>query len=364
MANKRNCIPRSAAVPSQSTLFEPWPKSQLEPYGNPAYEGVGYPSAGYGQSRRKVVPLALPKVAAPQLTNKGWEGKVPQGTIVTVGTLNPKSAAFSRGEIASLAGLGCNCSKTDQRMGNALRGLAAIQLGPVQKLANDIANGIVPGDVLQDFVNKILADERSNAKAYHYIESLAKLDPANSQLSQLRTEQQKSWGQTNTAKFYAFLLPVVRERLIGKVTLPDYKYVRSGGDGGVFTMVAKFLQEKTVGDAAQQLIQQGYMKDSGLAGLGAPVALIGAVGAGILAAGIFAYMASQVAKVVETNSRNAAIAACQKGTLSDAACIAAIEGATSKATDWTAVAKYGAIGLGALVALQVIGSIRSAFPSR
>lgn len=39
-------------------LFEPWPKGQLEPAGNPAYEGTGFPGAGYGQRRRLVVPLS------------------------------------------------------------------------------------------------------------------------------------------------------------------------------------------------------------------------------------------------------------------------------------------------------------------
>ena len=30
----------------------------MEPYGNPVYEGTGYPAAGFGERRRKVVPLA------------------------------------------------------------------------------------------------------------------------------------------------------------------------------------------------------------------------------------------------------------------------------------------------------------------
>lgn len=78
----------------------------LEPYGYPAYEGYGYPGAGYGTARSKVVGLEYAKVSAPQLTNKGWEGKVPVGTRVTsMGTLNPSSDRFTRAEISVLQGL-------------------------------------------------------------------------------------------------------------------------------------------------------------------------------------------------------------------------------------------------------------------
>lgn len=99
---------------SRATFLQPWPTFKgkgiigpLEPYGNPAYEGYGYPAAGYGITRRKVVGLALPKVPAGQLTAGGWEGKVPQGTRITsMGTLNPKSDYYSRAQVAVLQGLG------------------------------------------------------------------------------------------------------------------------------------------------------------------------------------------------------------------------------------------------------------------
>lgn len=86
-------------------LFAEWPSNRLEPYENPAYEGVGYPAAGYGQTRRKVVGLAHPKAENPQLV--GWENPQPVGTKVTsMGTLNPHSDAFKREQLAVLMGIG------------------------------------------------------------------------------------------------------------------------------------------------------------------------------------------------------------------------------------------------------------------
>lgn len=362
--NKRNCIPRSSVVPSQSTLFDPWPKQQQEPYGNPAYEGVGYPAAGYGQRRREVVPLALPKVAAPQLTSNGWEGKVPQGTIVTVGTLNPNSDAFTRQQIAPLAGLGCACSKTDHRMRMGLLGLGAAQLSPVQEFANSIMNNVVSDSTVQNIVNKIIKDEKANAEAYALIQNIAKLQPNAPVLKKLRDDQQRAWGETNTAKFYAFLLPVVRERLVGKVTKPDYKYVKQGGTGGTFAKVAQYLQDKLVGDAAQQLIQQGYAIDStGLAGLGSP-AVIGGVVAVAVAAAILAYMGSNASELVASASRTYITSQCASGALDPASCKAALDASKSTKTNWEDVTKYAAFGIGGLVLLQVAASIRNAFSTR
>lgn len=95
---------------SQRTLFQQWPEvpgtddTYLEPYGNPAYEGYGYPAAGYGQTRRTVVGLAQPKGVNPQLV--GWEDPQPRGLRVTPrGEINPNSDRFSRAEIAVLQGL-------------------------------------------------------------------------------------------------------------------------------------------------------------------------------------------------------------------------------------------------------------------
>ncbi len=374
------CIPQykswsKGAV--QKTLFDPMPRNQLEPAGNPAYEGYGFPAAGYGQTRRRVVKLALPKVvASPQLTSNGWEEKQPQLKTVTMFTLNENSDVAHRGEVAALAGLGCHCSELDRRFANNLSGLGAGMRGlgqdltAVQQLANAIVTGVVPDSFLDALHDKLVADDKANALAYANIQRLKLIDPTNPRIAMLERAQQNSWGQTNTAKFYALLIPEMQSRLgftsgSPHVTPPDYKYIKGSGDPGVFTKVADFLREKVVGEAAQQLIRQNYMKDtSGLAGLGIAPVVIGLGVALIIAAGVVAYMSSNTAAVTAANSRAAIVAACASGKLQQAACVAALEASKPNETDWGSVVKYGAIGVGALVLLQVISSIRSAFPGK
>ncbi len=383
-----NCMPTYSdkSRATQKTLFQPMPspKRQLEPHGNGAYEGVGYPGAGYGQKRNKVVGLAVPKVAT-ALSAKGWEAAQPQMKMTSIFTLNPTSDMNTRAAIAPLMGLGCACSPVDHAflkqlnsIGNGasklegvhgLRGLGQ-ELSMAQKLANGIVANAVPDDIINALANKIVADEKANSAAYANVLALKRIDPNNPIIATLTRAQQNAWGQTNTAKFYALLLPEMQDRLgftsgLRRVSPPDYKFIKSQDlDPGVFTRVADFLRDQLIGKAAQQLIAQKYMTDStGLAGLGFAPAVIGAVAAAIAAAGILAYMVSKSSDAAQANSRAAIVAACASGRLDKAACAAAI-GASSEKTDWNQIAFYGAVGIGGLVALQVISSIRSAFPSR
>jgi hypothetical protein len=95
-------------------LFKQWPENQLEPAGNPAYEGTGYPSAGYGQSRRQVVPLPAGKGVRPQLV--GWEDPQPIGQrVIPRGIVNLANDAFTRAELSVLQGLrGASFGRLDQ----------------------------------------------------------------------------------------------------------------------------------------------------------------------------------------------------------------------------------------------------------
>lgn len=357
-----------SAGASQKTLFQPWPADRLEPPGNPGYEGYGYPAAGYGQSRRKVVPLAKPREEVPQLSTNGWEGKEPQMSKVTsMGTLNKQSDQYPREVIASLMGLGCNCSQTDRRFSLALMGLG--QQTTVQQLADAIVRGVVPNSVLSQLHDKLLADEKANAVAYNNIQKLKMLDPSNPQLPALTKMQEEAWGETNTAKFYALLLTEMQSRLgftSGKphISPPDYAYIKSGKNPGVFTQAANFLRDKLVGEAAQNLLKAGYMKDSSLKGLGEPVTIgIGTVAAALAAAGIIAYIYSKMSEQAALKSRDAIVQACASGKLSAAACTAALQSGP-KEVDWVQLAKYAGLGIGGLVLLQVASSVRNLIPGR
>jgi hypothetical protein len=237
----------------------------------------------------------------------------------------------------------------------------------VQDLASAIVTGTVPNSVLSKLTDKILEDEKANVAAYKAVQKLKLLDASSQLIPPLEREQQTAWGQTNTAKFYALLIPEMQRRLgftDGKplVTPPDYKYIKNG-DPGVFTRVADVLREQLVGDAAKRLISAGYMKES-LNGLGlAPVA-IGIGAAALVAAGITAYMLSQASNLAQTRAQSAIIGLCSTGKISQSACEAALRDNTPSSSSFENVIKYNAIGLGALVALQVVSSIRNAFPSR
>lgn len=344
----------------QHNLFNPAPRYQLEPFGNAAYEGRGYPAAGYGQTRNKVVKLAIPKVATK-------DGMATVGTrIIVQGTLNTNSDSI-REMGHALSGLGCHCSPIDRTFVRVLGGISLSGLGQdlttVQQFANAIVTHAVPGSLLTRITDKLLADEKANAEAYATIQKLKLIDAQNPSIPALERAQQNSWGETNIAKFYALLLPEMQSRLAGKVTPPDYRYIKAAANPGVFTQVANFLREKVIGDAAQNLITQGLMKDSstGLGGLGFVQFLIPIGVALIVAAGLIAWMSSSNATAAQAAAQSQLIAACASGRLPANACTAAIS--TLKPLnpiDWNSIAMYGAIGVGGLVALQVISSIRSA----
>lgn len=140
---------------SQDTLFQNWPSlpgelniGPLEPYGNPAYEGYGFPAAGYGQSRRKVVGLSLPKVASPQLSSNGWAGREPQGLRITPrGSLNDKSDQYSRATIGVLQGLGADALSNEapsQQVQDARKAAAWKLISEMDRLY-EVAKAAKPG---------------------------------------------------------------------------------------------------------------------------------------------------------------------------------------------------------------------------
>lgn len=359
-------------APSNKMLFQPWPKNELEPYGNPAYEGTGYPAAGYGQSWRKVVGLAQPKVANPQLQQ--WDGKHPVLNRLTIGELNKNSDSYKRSEVAALSGLGCACSSVDKRMRSNLRGLAAAEASTMQSIADAIVRGVVPESFLQQVTDKLLADEKANAEAYAAVQQLKRLKLP---FAAEEKAQQLAWAQTNTAKFYALLIPAMQARLgftdgKPKVTKPDYAYIKRAADGGVFSKLAQVLQDAATSTAAKNLLNAGYMKDSSLNGLGIAWVPIGIGVALIVAAGLFAWLQSNDPATASAKATKALTDAYSAGKMSSAEFKAAMQairdnsaaagkGTTANISD---IVTYGAIGVGAIVVLNIISSLRQALPSR
>lgn len=126
-------------------LFAEWPPDRLEPYQNPAYEGTGYPAAGYGQKRNKVVGLKYPKAVNPQLV--GWENPQPVGQrVVPQGSINKKSDRFTRAQVATLGGLSgpCalgNCGK-QHKLEHVTSGLGQLPPDP-KSLRETQANAVI-----------------------------------------------------------------------------------------------------------------------------------------------------------------------------------------------------------------------------
>lgn len=368
--------------------FEPWPvipgtdiPSQWEPWGNPAFEGTGYPSAGYGQSRRTLVKLAQPKQSVPQLTNKGWEGKQPVLHRVNPrGTLNPQSDTYARGVVGVLRGigsLGCNCKPVDGRMMHGLRGLSS-NLGQsgamwtVQAIADGIARNALPEAFLQQLVDKLVADEKANVEAFNAIQVLKRVDASNPQIATLTKLQQDAWGQTNTAKFYALMLPEMQRRLgfttkQPLVSPPDYAFIKNKDSEGVFNKVAAFLREKVTGDVLKGLMSAGYVRDSSLKGLGFVQFAIPLALALVVAAGIIAYLNTHNSSAVREQTVAQLTALRANGRMSQAdfeQALNAVKNAGGTGTDnfdFGTIAKVGGALVGGLVLIQILPIIRDAF---
>lgn len=244
----------------------------------------------------------------------------------------------------------------------------------MQSIADAIVRGVVPESFLQQVTDKLLADEKANAEAYAAVQQLKRLKLP---FAAEEKAQQLAWAQTNTAKFYALLIPAMQARLgftdgKPKVTKPDYAYIKKAADGGVFSKLAQVLQDAATSTAAKNLLNAGYMKDSSLNGLGIAWVPIGIGVALIVAAGLFAWLQSNDPATASAKATKALTDAYSAGKMSSAEFKAAMQairdnsaaagkGATANISD---IVTYGAIGVGAIVVLNIISSLRQALPSR
>lgn len=346
---------------SKSPLFQTWPKNELEPYGNPAYEGTGYPAAGYGQTRRTLVKGVSSKPKANIFANE----------------LNLKSDEYTRAQVSVLAGLGCNCSTTDRRFSANLRGLAQVTASDrstMQNIADAIVRGAVPESFIKQVTDKLLADEKANAQAYAAVQELKRLKQP---YAAVEKQQREAWGETNTAKFYALLIPEMQKRLgflDGKprVTPPDYAYIKKAPGDGVFAKVAQVVQDAVTGSAAKNLLNAGFMKDSSLKGLGVAWVPISIAAAIVVAAALIAWIQSRSPAVAAASGMQQLTDMYTAGRISKADYDAAMKNIRDTVektggggtTDIKDIVMYAAYGVGAVVVLNIINSLRSALPSR
>lgn len=348
---------------NRKTLFQQWPKNQLTPEGNPAYEGVGYPAAGYGQSRRKVVGLAKPKAVNPQLV--GWENPQPVGTrITTQGTLNVTSDVFKREQVAALAGLGCACSQTDRKMLQHMNGIGLNGATEAESFADSLKRGITPAALAKKLLDKLKADEAAAVASWNQLQTLKKMLPGDPQVNELEQRRNLAWGELNAAKFYALFLPSVRDEVralikAGKMTPPNYAYIKAKKDQGLFAAVAEKLRELAFDLNAFKA--EGILVDK-LGGLGAaqaavvvPLIAIGAVTA------ILAYTASQAMETMRKALDTYTYKKCADKSLPKDVCIALAntgENEAKKKLSMDDYIKYGGYALGGILLLNFLPIIR------
>lgn len=424
-----------------SQPFTPWPNApnspynRLEPYGNPAYEGIGWPGTGYGILRRQAVPLPN-GIALTQTSAQGYDPVDPRmDRVFPQGRVDVTSSDYAREVVGSLGSLAYYPvqDSMDAYLSNTLKGLSqipgvaalvgsgALTLQGLQSLATalsvdikadapglpattDVILGAASGKMPQSFVDKLteklISDDAYMNAAYQRLQEFkklpAKVQPTN--MAQLQKQQEDVFSKVNTAKYYALLLPAFQKSLgftdgKPKVVPPDYNYIKAKADSSVSTKVAQWLRDKTVASATQQLINAGYVRGSlnGLSGVNGLGELVIA-GLTITGTGIVIVLLCVVALVgffvwygakkldadmdmARQESDNLLNKACQDGTYNFDQCVklkelqieadkAYADRKNAGKVDWDKIVMYGAIGIGAIVALRLALLARDTFQSR
>lgn len=424
-----------------SQPFTPWPNApnspynRLEPYGNPAYEGTGWPGTGYGILRRQAVPLPN-GIALTQTSAQGYDPVDPRmDRVFPQGRVDVTSSDYAREVVGSLGALAYYPvqDSMDAYLSSALKGLSqipaaaalvgsgAVTVQGLQSIATalsvdiksdapglpattDVILGAASGKMPQSFVDKLtdklIRDDAYMNAAYQRLQEFKKL-PAKyqpSNLAQLQKEQEDVFSKVNTAKYYALLLPAFQKSLgftdgKPKVVPPDYNYIKAKADSSVSTKVAQWLRDKTVANATQQLIDKGYVRGSlnGLSrvnGLGELViAGLTITGTGIVIVvlaivalvGFFVWGGAKVLDYNLDKARQESDAALDKDwregriTFEQYKEAKQLQAEADKAyadrknagkVDWDKIVMYGAIGVGAIVALRLALLARDTFQSR
>jgi hypothetical protein len=343
----------------------------LEPTGLPAYEGTGYPAAGFGQRRNRVVkfnPKNVGRITRDPINR--FSDANTRAQISVLGSLggdgmNEYAGGDYRREarlvLSYFAGLKENGTQLDSDFHDGLRQIAglgsvkkkvakaanaALLLNPLTAIpaavASLIAQGpvatvdmFVKGTIPQSFIDavtqKIVRDEKAMNESYNLIQKYKALPAAKQpkNLPDLIKKQEAVFSQLNNAKYYALMLTDFQKSLgftTGKrlVAPPSLKYIKVKAEAppnpGFFNAIgAKFdsfkgwLEDKTTRTVTEGLLKKGYILNG--VTLGEPITLsVGATAAVIAVsvvaiAAIFAFMKWNGAQELKTEAANTAIEA-------------------------------------------------------
>ena len=298
----------------------------LEPTGLPAYEGTGYPAAGFGERRNRVVKFNPKRVGRITIDPINRYSDVNTRAQVSVlGSLGGHGDEYHgghcrsamRGLLSDIGDFRTDGSAIDRSFLVNLKALAGIgSLGldipsPVQ-LADMIAKGVMPQALIDAVTNKVVKDQAAVDKFYVNIQKIKALPKAKqpADLDKLAAEQGDAWGKLNTIKYYLLMLTDFQKSLgfaagKPKVTPPDYNYIKrkaSSGDPGFLERTAQRIKDKLFREKTAELIKKKYYTGTldgvalrgidGLGDFGATALVI----TGAVAAVIIAYLGADLVK--------------------------------------------------------------------
>jgi hypothetical protein len=343
----------------------------MEPTGLPAYEGTGYPAAGFGQRRDRVVkfnPKRVGRITRDPINR--FSDANTRAQVSVLGTLGADDYDdYAGGDyrrearlvLSYFGGIKSNGSQLDSDFHDGLRQIAG--LGGAKETAAKTANalllanpitgipvavaslitkgpaatvdmfvkGIVPQAFIDAVTNKLVADEKAMNESYNLTMKYKAL-PANKQpknLSALIKKQEEVFSQLNNAKYYALMLTDFQKSLgfvSGKrlVSPPSLKYLKAKAEAppnpGFFASIgAKFdsfkgwLEDKATKSVTEGLLKKGYVLNG--VTLGEPITLSAGATAAVISvsivalAAIFAFMRWNGAQDLKVEAANTAIEA-------------------------------------------------------
>ena len=255
----------------------------LEPTGLPAYEGTGYPAAGFGQRRNRVVKFNPKRVG--RLTRdpvNRYSDAYTRATVSVLGSLGSAGVDDYRGGdyrrealdvLRNVGDLRTDGSHLDRALLSNLKALAGlgslgVDIPSVTQLTDMLVKGVVPQSLIDTVTRKVLADQKAVDQFYANVQKLKALPKAKqpADLAELAAKQEEAWSKLNTVKYYLLMLTDFQKSLgftSGKrlVTPPDYNHIKrkaANAKPGFFEKTAQYIKDKVFRDTTADLLKKGY----------------------------------------------------------------------------------------------------------